>query len=212
MLGHVKEIHKFDKNGPVLLQDGENRIKTVFGNGLPRIAFNQDLFKQLLIQWIVTNHISFSQVENKSFRLLLMYLSACVSIPKFRLYFTHLTCPFLLVVGTSSYTVIGRCLPRSENTVRSWILTAFNVAKESLKSQLITLDTTIHYSCDLWTSPNHRAFLGIVAHWVDKGGALRSTVLGMQRFKGRHTGKTRFLIFGVWFVTMVLSNTLDISR
>ena len=41
----------------------------------------------------------------------------------------------------------------------------------------------------MWTSPNHRAFLGIVAHWISPQHILQSTVLGMKRFRGRHTGE-----------------------
>jgi len=40
----------------------------------------------------------------------------------------------------------------------------------------------------MWTSPNYRAFLGVVAHWLDSDYELQSTVIGMRRFYGRHTG------------------------
>ena len=41
----------------------------------------------------------------------------------------------------------------------------------------------------MWTSPNHRVFLGIVAHWISPTHILQSTVLGIKRFRGRHTGE-----------------------
>lgn len=51
--------------------------------------------------------------------------------------------------------------------------------------------SNIHFTFDLWTSPNHRAFLGVVAHWMDQGLRLHSTVLGLRRFRGRHTGENQ---------------------
>ena len=53
----------------------------------------------------------------------------------------------------------------------------------------------MHFTFDLWTSPNHHAFLGVVGHWVDNGGTLHSTVLGLQRFRGRHTGENQAIHF-----------------
>ena len=46
----------------------------------------------------------------------------------------------------------------------------------------------MHFSFDLWTSPNHRAFFGLVGHWIDCYGYLRTALLGMERFQGPHTG------------------------
>jgi len=46
----------------------------------------------------------------------------------------------------------------------------------------------VHFTFDLWTSPNHRAFLGIVGHWVGEDGKLHGTLIGLRRFHGAHTG------------------------
>jgi hypothetical protein len=56
----------------------EQRIRTAFGNTLPRVAFNITVFRQILIRWIIICNIPFRGVENDSFRLLLGYLAACV--------------------------------------------------------------------------------------------------------------------------------------
>jgi hypothetical protein len=50
------------------------------------------------------------------------------------------------------------------------------------------LPFSIHISFDLWTSPNHRSFLGIVGHWATTTGELRSGTLGFYQFQGPHTG------------------------
>ena len=49
----------------------------------------------------------------------------------------------------------------------------------------------MHFSFDLWSSPNHRAFLGVVAHWVDASGSLHGSLLGLRRFLGPHTGSNQ---------------------
>ena len=46
----------------------------------------------------------------------------------------------------------------------------------------------IHLSFDLWSSPNHRSFLGVVAHWTTDQGVLRSSTIAFRRFLGPHSG------------------------
>jgi len=62
------------ENGP--LWDPVGIIQQAFGNSTPKIQFNPDVFKQLLVQSMVSSNISFWQVEKPSFRLLLSYLAA----------------------------------------------------------------------------------------------------------------------------------------
>jgi hypothetical protein len=49
----------------------------MFGNAPPRIIFNDDVFKQFLLQWIVAHDISFRMCEDAFFRRLCAYLAAC---------------------------------------------------------------------------------------------------------------------------------------
>jgi len=44
------------------------------------IEFNQDVFKTILIAWIIVNSVSFRVDEHPLFHLLLGYLAACVRI------------------------------------------------------------------------------------------------------------------------------------
>lgn len=54
----------------------------------------------------------------------------------------------------------------------------------------------MHFSFDLWTSPNHRAFLGIIGHWIDPlTNTLKATLLGLRRFYGPHTGSNQASYF-----------------
>jgi len=80
MIQHLHEIHKIGKDGPIPLKHGKVLIETAFGKTRPQVTFNTDLFRDPLLRWIIENHISFSQVQKSSFRVLLRYLVACVSI------------------------------------------------------------------------------------------------------------------------------------
>ena len=80
-------------------------------------------------------------------------------------------------------------VPSSETTIKNWILNQFQRSQSELIRKLSRSRSNIHYSFDLWTSPNHRAFLCEVAHWMDHTVRLHGTVLGLRRFRGRHTGE-----------------------
>jgi len=82
-------------------------------------------------------------------------------------------------------------VPSSGKTIKNWILNQFQRSQSELIRKLSRTRSNIHFTFDLWTSPNHRAFLGVVAHWMDHTLNLHSTVLGLQRFRGRHTGENQ---------------------
>jgi hypothetical protein len=54
-------------------------INKIFGKAHKRIEYNLNIFKQLLLQWIIVNYIAIRQVECNAFHSLLFYLLACVS-------------------------------------------------------------------------------------------------------------------------------------
>jgi hypothetical protein len=58
--------------------------------------------------------------------------------------------------------------------MRSWIMDAFIEKKAKLKLSLSKANSKINFSFDLWTSPNHKALLGIVAHFIDEFGQNQS--------------------------------------
>jgi len=79
-------------------------------------------------------------------------------------------------------------LLRSSTTITNWILDTFRIAKAQLIVLLSKVPYKIHFSFDLWTSPNHRSFLALVAHWVSSEGNLIAATLGFQRLQGPHSG------------------------
>jgi len=102
-----------------------------------------------------------------------------------------------------------RALPSSGTTIKTWILEQFHRSQSELIRKLSRSRSRIHFTFDMWTSPNHRAFFGVVAHWMDQTLRLHSTVLGMRRFKGRHTGENQAKHF--WDIIKTYQITANIG-
>jgi E3 ubiquitin-protein ligase DOA10 len=84
MIDHLREAHRIDKDDVMDTEGAVNqRIDKVFGKATKRIEFNLDMFKQLLLRWIIINHIAFHQVEDAAFRTLLRYLLTCLRLDSF---------------------------------------------------------------------------------------------------------------------------------
>jgi hypothetical protein len=80
-------------------------------------------------------------------------------------------------------------LGASHTDVRRWVLRQFDGLKGNVTIILSRAESKIHISCDLWTSPNSIAILGITAQFIDIEGQLRSLVLALKEVNGDHTGE-----------------------
>ncbi|PWI65082.1 hypothetical protein PCL_07381 [Purpureocillium lilacinum] len=80
-------------------------------------------------------------------------------------------------------------LPKAAKTIRSWVMDAFLSKKQRLREDLQRSRSRISISFDLWTSSNPYSVLGVVAMWIDTAGKRRTTVLGIRRVYGEHTGE-----------------------
>jgi hypothetical protein len=89
---------------------------------------------------------------------------------------------------SSSLTALHHGLPATGATIKNWILSSYDVAHLSVIQQFSESTFPVHFTCDLWSTPNHRAFLGLIGHWIDKVGNLKVSLLGVKHFKGLHTG------------------------
>jgi hypothetical protein len=86
-------------------------------------------------------------------------------------------------------------LPASSTTVRTWIIHSFEIQKKEIKQSLLDSLSLIHFTIDLWTSPNHLALLGVVAHYTDKTGQLRLALLALRELEGVHSGENQCKVF-----------------
>lgn len=135
------EIHCVGEHGPVVKRRrvGDGAMDVYLSGGLdPVVATQNELaldfdsasFRTLLYDWIVTESVSFRQLESPKLRALLSYTNPrCESF-----------LPGRLTVS---------------NTIASLYDKAFGAMTETLAGAI----TNIHFSFDLWTSGNKLALL-----------------------------------------------------
>ena len=165
--GHLKADHRITSRD----EDEESRggIRNVLSmqrqaaKGATVAKTKYELFKSLLLEWIVDQSIPLTAVEHESFRAFLTVLSQDVD----------------------------NYLPNSADTVRNWLMTEFDRGKKEIKRQLHEDPVSrIHISFDMWTSENRLALIGIVAHYLDgKGWRNQSRLLALRKIDGAHSGE-----------------------
>jgi len=116
MINHLVRFHGFNRDGTMSTSDQNNisedrqtsgttivqsTIPIALANSLPSYVFNSDIFKQLLLQWIIVHNIAFHRITAPEFRALLMYLCAVVGI-------IFLELPIVLRLMSGNY--ISACL------------------------------------------------------------------------------------------------------
>lgn len=85
---------------------------------------------------------------------------------------------------------IDTWLPKNHQTIKIWVMRQYESHKEKIKQLIWLARSKVHLSCDLWTSPNSLAILGVVAHFISDGGKLQHCVLALKDIDGEHDGET----------------------
>lgn len=80
-------------------------------------------------------------------------------------------------------------LPSSPTTLRNWIMASYESRLTDIKNMLVISRSKIHLSFDLWSSSNHLTLCGVVAHFVDENGYVKTALLGLPRLLGTHSGE-----------------------
>jgi hypothetical protein len=124
-------------------------------------SINPDMLEILWIQVVVACHFALRLVEIPQFRTFLLYLNKDIEC----------------------------WLPNSHKKIRDWVIRQFKIQKENVQQMIHSARSKIHISCDLWTSSNSLAILGVVAHFVTEDGKLQRCVLALKDIIGKHTGE-----------------------
>jgi hypothetical protein len=124
-------------------------------------SINPDMLEILWIHVIVACHFALRLVEVPQFRAFLLYLNK------------EIEC----------------WLPNSHKKVRGWVIRQFRIQKENIKHMIQSARSKIHISCDLWTSSNSLAILGVVAHFITDDGKLQHCVLALKDIIGKNKGE-----------------------
>jgi hypothetical protein len=83
---------------------------------------------------------------------------------------------------------LGKFLVKSHNTMRQWVLNEFEKRKGHIRDKIKASKGMVHVSFDLWTSPNKKAIMGMVAHYFNKDYNSQSTLIGLKEVLGSHKG------------------------
>ena len=118
------------------------------------------VLEQLYVQWITTCGVSFRMATLAEFRALLHYLN-----PE-----------------------IDNWLPNSSPTIRAWTMRTYVAQQERVKREVQLALSKVHFTVDLWTSPNALAILGMIAHYTSESGQLEHSVLALRELDGKHSG------------------------
>ena len=117
----------------------------------------------LYLKWIITQDISFMQVEHHDFRTFLQYISP----------------------------VANDMLPNSHSTITDRIMKLFFEGQQLIQLVLRRAVSDIHLTCDMWSSPNHKQFLAVLAHFTYERLRKRCILLGLKELQGAHTGENQ---------------------
>jgi hypothetical protein len=79
-------------------------------------------------------------------------------------------------------------VPVSRTTLRSEVAKIYAEKRMTIQEALRQSLTQIHLSFDLWTSPNGKAFVAVIAHFIDKERAHQTRLLALRRISGPHNG------------------------
>ncbi|OAQ58045.2 ribonuclease H-like protein [Pochonia chlamydosporia 170] len=123
-------------------------------------SVDPDQLEVLYVRFIAACSLPFRLVECAEFRALLSYVNAD----------------------------IDTWLPDTHQTIKKWIMRQYEDQKEKVKQRIQSAKSRIHISCDLWTSPNSLAILGVVAHYVTEDGKLEHHTLALKDIDGEHDG------------------------
>lgn len=79
-------------------------------------------------------------------------------------------------------------LPSSSQRIRDWTIRTYDIEKLRIKAEVQLALSKVHFTVDLWTSPNSLAIIGIIAHYITEAGELEQSVLALQELDGEHSG------------------------
>lgn len=124
-------------------------------------------FRLMLITWMIKKHISYSQVENETFR---EFVASCS-------------------MGAISAESI---LPFSGNTIRNWIMEEYKKQKLYLDEVILRQAcSSVHISFNFWTSSNNTTYVDVICHFIDAKRQFRTLLLAVRHNKGDYSDKNQ---------------------
>lgn len=119
------------------------------------------VLRELFVNWLAADSLPFSLCKSRAFRAWLHYVNPAAS----------------------------DLLPESDSTIRQDVLECHSRLQADVKQRLQSALSSVHITCDLWTSANRLGLLGVVAHCVDEDGVPRCLTLALREVEGAHSGE-----------------------
>lgn len=120
-----------------------------------------DILRELYGRYVSDNNLPLDHCSNSSFRVLLQYVNEAAN----------------------------QLLPRGDSTIKVDFDEIYRHKKLAIQESLRTAISSIHLTPDNWTTPNHLAVMGVVAHYVSVDHGLQHIVLGIRELHGTHSGE-----------------------
>ena len=146
---HLRKEHRIDVSGNGgLLPDSPRAPSDPWAAtaavvaGSARMAshnpWQEESLQRALVDWVILHDISFATASSAELRGLL----------------------------TWNRLDLLQALPGSRTTISSYIVDSLKRRKEEIRTILRLSRSKVALSVDIWTSPNHLSFLGVVAHFL----------------------------------------------
>ena len=84
------------------------------------------------------------------------------------------------------------------------------IHKDLLKKKLLETSSMLSFTCDVWSSKNHKAFFGITVHYIDKDWNLKCYLLDFIELLEAHTGTCLLNAFKTTLDELDLSRKVSI--
>lgn len=91
-------------------------------------------------------------------------------------------------------SAVNGLLPNSDSTIQTRILRLLERRKKRICHILQGAISSVHYTCDAWTPPNHLDLLGVVPHLTGEDGLLQSLIIVLREIKGAKKCENKALI------------------
>lgn len=118
------------------------------------------VLEHLYVRWITACSVPFRMVSREEFRAFLHYLNPEVDV----------------------------WLPDSHTSIQAWTLRTYENERLRIQQKVQSALSKVHFTVDLWSSPNSLAILGIIAHYISENGELTHSVLALKEIEGKHSG------------------------
>jgi hypothetical protein len=103
--------------------------------------------------------------------------------------FTTMTDPFIRELLEQLNKPVASEASLGRSTIVSDLEKIYLAKRAIIQQELFEASTAIHFSFDLWSSPNNLAVIAIFAHFLDRSHRRCNRLLAFQQHSGRHNGE-----------------------